>query len=102
MFGFDQSHDLLSRDDLPGFFGPYIKSFNGKFRDECLNDLYFTSLARTRAKISIGGRSYNETRPQRVAFRPQSLQHVIASKHNQPKGSFSLATKALRTNPGMD
>ncbi|PJK14960.1 hypothetical protein CO613_03235 [Lysobacteraceae bacterium NML07-0707] len=26
----------------------YIKSFNGKFRDECLNAQWFTSLQQTR------------------------------------------------------
>jgi putative transposase len=41
----------------------YIESFNGKFRDECLNDHYFTTLAHARAEISIWRRDYNEARP---------------------------------------
>ena len=41
----------------------YIESFNGKFRDECLNDHYFRTLEHARAVISIWRRDYNEARP---------------------------------------
>jgi putative transposase len=41
----------------------YIESFNGKFRDECLNDHYFTNLAYARAVIAAWRRDYNEARP---------------------------------------
>lgn len=41
----------------------YIESFNGKFRDECLNDHYFHNLAHARAVISHWRRDYNEARP---------------------------------------
>jgi len=41
----------------------YIESFNGKFRDECLNDHYFKNLAHARAVISEWRRDYNEIRP---------------------------------------
>jgi putative transposase len=41
----------------------YIESFNGKFRDECLNDHYFNNLAHARAVIAEWRRDYNETRP---------------------------------------
>ena len=30
----------------------YIKSFNGRFRDECLNNHWFTSLAEARIRIA--------------------------------------------------
>ena len=30
----------------------YIESFNGRFRDECLNDHWFTILAEARIRIS--------------------------------------------------
>ncbi|MCX7893888.1 MAG: integrase core domain-containing protein, partial [Burkholderiales bacterium] len=42
----------------------FIESFNGKFRDECLNEHWFTSLAQARDVISEWRRDYNETRPQ--------------------------------------
>ena len=41
----------------------YIESFNGKFRDECLNEHWFTTLAQARAVISEWRRDYNESRP---------------------------------------
>ena len=41
----------------------YIESFNGKFRDECLNDHYFNTLAHARAVIADWRRDYNEARP---------------------------------------
>jgi putative transposase len=41
----------------------YIKSFNGKFRDECLNEHWFLSLAEAREKIEAWRRDYNQVRP---------------------------------------
>lgn len=41
----------------------YIESFNGRFRDECLNDHWFTSLAHARQLIADWRRDYNENRP---------------------------------------
>jgi putative transposase len=41
----------------------YIESFNGKFRDECLNDHYFNTLEHARAVIAAWRRDYNEARP---------------------------------------
>lgn len=37
----------------------YIESFNGRFRDECLNDHWFTSLYEARIRISAWRRDYN-------------------------------------------
>jgi transposase InsO family protein len=41
----------------------YIESFNGNFRDECLNDHCFSNLAHARAVIAAWRRDYNEARP---------------------------------------
>jgi putative transposase len=41
----------------------YIESFNGKFRDECLNEQWFESLAQARQEIARWRRDYNEVRP---------------------------------------
>ena len=40
-----------------------IESFNGKFRDECLNENWFVSLEEARAIIENWRKDYNETRP---------------------------------------
>ena len=41
----------------------YIESFNGKFRDECLNEEIFHGLEDARKKIENWRRHYNEERP---------------------------------------
>ncbi len=41
----------------------YIESFNGKFRDECLNDHWFQTLHQARGVIAEWRRDYNEVRP---------------------------------------
>lgn len=38
---------------------PFIESFNGSFRDECLNTNWFLSLSDARAKIESFRRDYN-------------------------------------------
>ena len=41
----------------------YIESFNGKFRDECLNEQWFQTLPQARPCIAEWRRDYNEVRP---------------------------------------
>jgi transposase InsO family protein len=43
----------------------YVESFNGRLRDECLNEHWFTSLAHARVVIETWRREYNEERPKR-------------------------------------
>jgi len=43
----------------------YIESFNGRFRDECLNEHWFTSLAHAQVVIETWRREYNEERPKK-------------------------------------
>lgn len=43
----------------------YIESFNGRLRDECLNEHWFVSLAHARAVIEAWRREYNEERPKK-------------------------------------
>ncbi len=42
---------------------PFIESFNGSFRDECLNAHWFLSLQDATKKIEAWRREYNEFRP---------------------------------------
>jgi len=44
----------------------YVESFNGRLRDECLNEHWFTSLAHARTVIDAWRREYNDERPKRV------------------------------------
>jgi putative transposase len=41
----------------------YVESFNGKFRDECLNNHWFVGLDDARTTIEDWRRDYNEVRP---------------------------------------
>ena len=41
----------------------YVESFNGKFRDECLNEHWFVSLAEAQAQIEAWRVDYNTVRP---------------------------------------
>jgi putative transposase len=43
----------------------YVESFNGRLRDECLNEHWFTSLAHARVVIEEWRRDYNEQRPKK-------------------------------------
>lgn len=61
---------LLSEPERPMQNG-YIESFNGKYRDECLNEHWFTSLAR-----SWPNGDATTTRYVRTAVRPDRLRQV--------------------------
>nr|WP_253254495.1 IS3 family transposase [Xanthomonas arboricola] len=44
----------------------YIESFNGRLRDECLNEHWFPTLLHARTKIERWRREYNEDRPKKA------------------------------------
>ena len=62
----------------------YVESFNGRLRDECLNEHWFMSLAHARAVIEAWRREYNEARPK------QSLGGLTPAQYAK-----QLATKAV-------
>jgi len=43
----------------------YIESFNGRFRDECLAEHWFTGVAHAQVVIETWRREYNEDRPKK-------------------------------------
>ncbi len=43
----------------------YIESFNGRLRDECLNEHWFVSLAHAQTMIEVWRREYNDERPKK-------------------------------------
>jgi putative transposase len=45
---------------------PFIESFNGKLRAECLDQHHFASLEEARALIEAWRKDYNEYRPHRA------------------------------------
>lgn len=41
----------------------FVESFNGRLRDECLNETLFSSLAEARSVITLWKEDYNQHRP---------------------------------------
>lgn len=60
----------------------YAESFNGRFRDECLNEHWFTSLAHAQVVIEAWRREYNEERPKRAlgGMTPAAYAKQLAEK----------------------
>jgi len=68
----------------------YIESFNGRLRDECLNENWFASLHHAQVVIETWRREYNEERPKR------SLGGLTPAAYAR-----QLAAKAATVNPGL-
>lgn len=68
----------------------YIESFNGRLRDECLNEHWFVSVAHARAVIEAWRREYNEERPKK------SLGGLTPSAYAR-----QLADKSATLTPGL-
>jgi len=62
----------------------YIESFNGKFRDECLNEQWFETLQQARTTISAWRQDYNEVRPHSSLGRMPPAR--FAERHRQRAG----------------
>jgi transposase InsO family protein len=71
----------------------YVESFNGRLRDECLNEHWFMSLAHARAVIEAWRREYNEERPKKSlgGLTPAQFAKQLAVKAaKMPDGSKAL------------
>ena len=51
----------------------YVESFNGRLRDECLNEHWFPSLLHARTEIERWRRKCNEERPKKALGGPGTL-----------------------------
>ena len=60
----------------------YIESFNGRLRDECLNEYWFGNLAYGQTLIEAWRREYNEERPKKVlgGLTPAAYAKQLATK----------------------
>jgi putative transposase len=73
----------------------FIESFNGRFRDECLNENWFLTLAEAKVLIEAWRKDYNENRPHSSLnnLTPlEFIQQIQPSKNNQ-KLSLHLLQK---------
>ena len=70
----------------------YIESFNGRFRDECLNEHWFTSLRHAQVVIEAWRKEYNNERPKKAlgGLTPAAYAESLAEK----SGKLSSDSKA--------
>ena len=66
----------------------YIESFNGKFRDECLNEHWFISLAHARSIIEAWRIEYNTERPH-SSLGNRTPQEFAADRTKKEKSAYS-------------
>ena len=84
----------------------HIESFNGKFRDECLNENWFLTLQEAREKIEAWRRDYNQARPH-SALGYQTPEEFAASVSRRtargasPPTPLALLTKELISTPEL-
>jgi putative transposase len=70
----------------------YVESFNGRFRDECLNENWFCDLADAREKIAQWKQDYNQARPHSaLGYRtPEEFAKASATGCGKDGGSATL------------
>lgn len=92
MLGWAHRHGVSLRQIEPGKpnQNAYIESFNGRFRDECLNEHWFVSLRHARAVIGAWVTEYNEYRPKKALG---GLTPACYARQ--------LAAKAISSTPGL-
>ena len=64
----------------------YIESFNGRLRDECLNEHWFTSLDHARGLIETWKKNYNDERPKENSRR---INAIGICKTDRPEGRYT-------------
>ena len=70
----------------------HVESFNGRFRDECLSQHRFPTLARARAEIEIYRVDYNRVRPHSsLDYRTPEAFGVIARSQVPPSAGAAAA-----------
>lgn len=85
----------------------YIESFNGKFRDECLNENWFVSLEEARVKIEAWRKDYNQVRPhsalgyQTPEEFAAGLRDEAAARGASPPTPLALTTKEWISTPEL-
>lgn len=72
----------------------FIESFNGKFRDECLNEHWFLTLQEAQLVIEAWRREYNEERAHRAMGNLTSME-FINHHHNQPQTAQESTSLAV-------
>ena len=71
----------------------FVESFNGKFRDECLNENWFRDLQDAREKIEAWRHDYNTQRPHSSLqhMTPQEYRKKVDFKNSEKRKELSIA-----------
>ena len=77
----------------------YVESFNGKFRDECLNEQWFLNLADARATIEAWRVDYNTVRPHRALGQQTPAAYAAACAGPATGGGACSAALATTEQP---
>ena len=80
-----------------------IESFNGKFRDECLNENWFLTLPEAREKIEAWRKDYNQARPHSsLGYQtPQEFAAQAAARGASPPTPLASLMKELISTPEL-
>jgi len=79
----------------------YIESFNGKFRDECLNEQWFDNLAQARSVISTWRQDYNEARPHSRAYPSGKVRRVASPARWRCNSNINYHANRLTLQTGL-
>jgi len=75
----------------------YVESFNGKFRDECLNEHWFVSLAEAKTVIEAWRVDYNTVRPHHSLGQQTPTAYAAAACAGPAAGWGGCSAAALAT-----
>jgi putative transposase len=79
-----------------------VESFNGRLRDECLNETLFTSLAHARAVLTRWQADYNQVRPH--SAHRGTTPAEIGGRATAPRAKEAIANAAAvaaNSHPGL-
>jgi putative transposase len=79
----------------------HIESFNGKFRDECLNENWFLSLQEARMKIEAWRKDYNQVRPHSALGYQTPEEFAAAARGASPPTPLAFLSKELISTPEL-
>jgi putative transposase len=81
----------------------YVESFNGKFRDECLNEHWFGDLKEAREKIETWRQDYNQRRPHSaLGYRtPEEFAARTAARRASPPTPVAFPPGNLTNSPEL-
>ena len=76
----------------------YVESFNGRLRDECLNEHWFETIQHARQVIETWRLDYNEVRPHSSLNQRTPKQYIESITHHKPYQHIPIIDLIKQTN----